>query len=87
MTTRWRQSITGTKCPWLLGRRPEPALQKPRSRPRPHGPLPPDPLSRHHPLCPSAWESGVWWTPDLGVDRSSIMLGPPAVCLRAEDFT
>lgn len=47
---------------------------------------PPRPLSQLRPLCPSAWESGFWGGPDLRVERSS-MLGPPAVRLRAEDFT
>lgn len=72
MTTRWRQSVTGTECSRLSGWH--------------RGAPPPRPLSRLRPLCPSAWESGFWGGPDLRVERSS-MLGPPAVRLRAEDFT
>lgn len=86
MTTRWRQSVTGTECSRLSGWQPERqlALRKPGSGHR--GAPPPRPLSQLRPLCPSAWESGFWGGPDLRVERSS-MLGPPAVRLRAEDFT
>lgn len=85
MTTRWRQSVTGTECSRLSGWQPERqlALRKPGSG---HRGAPPPPFSAPPSVPQRVGERVLGGGPDLRVERSS-MLGPPAVRLRAEDFT